>query len=234
MKKYFVTGFVILLPLALTVAIVIWVFNLLTEPFVGAIKALFNHYDLLTNGFLFLKASQVQQVISQLIILLLLFFFTVSLGAITRLFFFSYLMNTWNYLINHIPLVRSIYKTCQDVINTIFTSNNNSFKQVVMVPFPNARTYTIGLVTRDDLPAFQKDDPEKNIAVFVPTTPNPTSGFLVLFKESDLIYLDMPIENAFKYIISCGVIATPFKNVSREEALILSEQNFKASNKETL
>lgn len=224
MKKYFITGLVILLPLALTIAIVLWVFNLLTEPFVGAIKSIFTHYNLLQDGFLFLKASQVQQVLSQLIILSLLVSFTIFLGAITRLFFFSYLMNTWNYLIERIPLIRSIYKTCKDVINTIFTSNNNSFKQVVMVPFPNAQTYTIGLVTRDDLPSFKTGDTEKNIAVFVPTTPNPTSGFLVIFKENDLIYLDMPIESAFKYIISCGVIATPFKNITKEEALLLSQK----------
>ncbi len=224
MKKYFVTGLIILLPLALTIAIVLFVFNLLTEPFVGAIKSMFSHYSVLQNGFLFLNASQVQQILSQIIILALLFGFTIFLGTIARLFFFSYLLNTWNYLINRIPLIRSIYKTCQDVINTIFTSNNNSFKQVVMVPFPNTSTYTIGLVTRDDLPSFKPNDESKNIAVFVPTTPNPTSGFLVIFKEADLIYLDMPIENAFKYIISCGVIATPFKNISKEEALLLSEK----------
>lgn len=227
MKKYFVTGLVILLPLALTLAIVLWVFNLLTEPFVGAISALFSHYHLLENGFLFLKASQIQLIISKIIILALLFFFTVFLGTIARLFFFSYLMNTWNYLIQRIPLIRSVYKTCQDVINTIFTSSNNSFKQVVMVPFPNTSTYTIGLVTRDDLPSFKANDTSKNIAVFVPTTPNPTSGFLVIFKEADLIYLDMPVESAFKYIISCGVIAAPFKNISKDEAVLLAEKNSK-------
>ncbi len=223
MKKYFVTGLVILLPLTLTIAIVVWLFNLLTVPFAGVIQSIFNHYNLLQDGFLFLKASQVQQILSQIIILTLLFSFTVFLGTIARMFFFSYLMNTWNYMIHRIPLISSIYKTCQDVINTIFTSNNNSFKQVVMVPFPNKNTYTIGLVTRDDLPSFTGDESSRNIAVFVPTTPNPTSGFLVIFKEEDLIYLDMPIENAFKYIISCGMIATPFRNISKEEAVRLTK-----------
>lgn len=225
MKKYFVTGLVILLPLALTVAIVVWVFNLLTEPFVGVIRSLFAHYHVLDNGFLFLNATLVQELLSKIIILALLFFFTVFLGTVARLFFFNSLMKIWDYLIHKIPLISTIYKTCQDVINTIFTSNSNSFKQVVMVPFPNKETRTIGLVTRDDLPSFIEGSDDKNIAVFVPTTPNPTSGFLVMFKEKDLIYLDMPIESAFKYIISCGVIATPFKNISKEEALVLSEKN---------
>ncbi|HRD55667.1 MAG TPA: DUF502 domain-containing protein [Parachlamydiaceae bacterium] len=224
MKKYFITGLIILLPLTLTVGIVLWFFNLLTDPFAGAIRYLFNHYGLLEKGFFFLNASQVQLVLSKLIILAFLFFFTLLLGTLARLFFFNYLMNWWNKLIHRIPLVRSIYKTSQDVINTIFASNTNSFKQVVMVPFPNTATYTIGLVTRDDLPSFEPNSETKRVAVFVPTTPNPTSGFLVLFKDKDLIYLDMPIENAFKYIISCGVIATAFKNISKEEALLLAEK----------
>jgi uncharacterized membrane protein len=231
MKKYFVTGLVILLPLALTIAIVLWIFNLLTEPFAGAIQGIFSHYNLLQDGFLFLKASQIQQILSQIIILALIFSLTVFLGTIARLFFFSYLMNTWNYLINRIPLIRSIYKTSQDVINTIFTSSNNSFKQVVMVPFPNTTTYAIGLVTRDDIPPFRADTTEQSIAVFVPTTPNPTSGFLVMFKQSDIIYLDMSVESAFKYIISCGVISTPFKKISKEEALLLAEKNSLPSEK---
>jgi len=225
MKKYFVTGLVILLPLALTVAIVIWVFNLLTEPFVGAISAIFAYYHLFENGFLFFNAAGLQQFLSKIIILFLLFFFTVFLGTVARLFFFNTFMKMWDYLIHKIPFIRSIYKTCQDVINTIFTSNNNAFKQVVMVPFPNKDTHTIGLVTRDDLPSFSPNFEGKSIAVFVPTTPNPTSGFLVMFKQSDLIYLDMPVESAFKYIISCGVISIPFKNISKEEAAALALKN---------
>lgn len=229
MKKYFITGLIILLPLALTVAIILWFFNLLTDPFAGVIRGIFTHYGLLEQGFMFLSASQVQFFLSKLIILAFLFFFTLLLGTLARLFFFNYLMKWWDKLIHRIPLVRSIYKTSQDVINTIFASNKNSFKQVVMVPFPNAATYTIGLVTRDDLPSFEENKDVKRVAVFVPTTPNPTSGFLVLFKDQDIIYLDMPVENAFKYIISCGVIATPFKNISKEEALLLSEKELKES-----
>jgi len=218
MKKYFVTGLVLLLPLALTLAIFMWAFNLLTRPFVGLMKDVFAHFGLLEHGFFFLSRDQVQHYLSQIIILALLFLFTVFLGMITRWFLFRYILRLWDTVLNHIPFVSSIYKTCKDVINTIFISKDNSFKQVVMVPFPSPETYTIGLVTQDNLPAIPKFNNVKPIAVFVPTTPNPTSGFLVVFKETDLVYLDMPVESALKFIISCGVIATPFKGFSKEAA----------------
>jgi uncharacterized membrane protein len=218
MKKYFITGLVILLPVALTLAIVIFLFNLLTEPFVGMVRIIFEHYGLFSGGFLFLNADQVQKYISQLIILLLLFFFTVGLGFLARWFFFHYLIRFWEYVMHRIPFIRSVYKACQDVINTLFKADGNSFKQVVMVPFPSSDTLAMGFVTRENLPGIGKNG-KPLVAVFVPTTPNPTSGFLMMFPEDDLIFVDMKVEEALKYIISCGVIASPFQQITREEAL---------------
>lgn len=212
MKKYFITGLVILLPLALTLAIVIFLFNLLTQPFAGIVQSIFAHYNIFQNGFLFLSAAQVQQYISQLIILVFLFFFTVSLGILARWFFIHYLLRFSDKLFQRIPFISSIYNACQDVIKTIFAGKDNSFKQVVLVRFPNADTYSIGLVTKENLPSVDEDE-EKMTAVFVPTTPNPTSGFLMMFKKNELVYLNMKVEDAFKYIISCGVISSPFQKI---------------------
>lgn len=224
MKKYFVTGLVILLPLALTIMVVVFAVNFLTDPFVGIFKAIFHYYNLFENGFLFLSAEQLQIFISQLLILVLLFFFTVSLGIIARWFFINYLLDLWDYALHRIPLVSAIYKTCQDVIKTLFTSKTSSFKQVVLVRFPNQESLSVGLVTRENFPGIPTAPDDQLVAVFVPTTPNPTSGFLMMFKPDDLIYLDMKVEEAFKYIISCGVIITPFKSLSRAEALARNAQ----------
>ncbi len=218
MKKYFVTGLIILLPVALTVAIIVFIFNLLTVPFLDIVKAIFTRYHLFEHGFLFLSSGQIQTVIAQILILISLFFLFVALGFIASWFFFNAVIKFTDYLVKKIPLVRSIYKTSQEVIKTIFTSKTKSFKQVVLVRFPNAETYAIGLVTRENLPNLAETPHADVTAVFVPTTPNPTSGFLVLYKESDLIYLDMKVEDAFKYIISCGLIAPPFIATSKEVA----------------
>ena len=216
LKAYFITGIVILLPVALTLAIVIFLFNLLTEPFVGIVKSILDHYSLFQSGFLFLSADQVQKMFSQIIILILLFFVTVSLGLIGRWFFFHYLVRLWDKMLAKIPFISGVYKACQDIIQTLFASSSNSFKQVVMVPFPAPGTYAIGLVTNEDIPGINKKTGSLT-AVFVPTTPNPTSGFLMLFKEEDLVYLDMKVEVAMKYIISCGVIPTTLNVVTKED-----------------
>lgn len=219
MKKFFITGLVILLPVALTLAIVIFIFNLLTVPFLGMVKTVFERYDLFSHGFLFFDADQLQTFVAQLLILACLFFITVVLGLIARWFFFRSLLKVAEYLVNHIPFVSTIYNTCQDVIKTIFTSKNKSFKQVVLVRFPNPHSYSIGLITREEIPCLQGTTHHDSVAVFVPTTPNPTSGFLVMYKQTDLIYLNMKVEDAFKYIISCGLLSPTFSQMTKEEAL---------------
>lgn len=222
MKRYFITGLVILLPLALTLAIVVFFVNLLTEPFVGVVKSVLGYYDLLETNVLFISSDNLQRYASQLIILVLLFFCTVGLGMLARWFLFHYFIKMWEYAVHRIPFVSTVYKTCQDVINTIFTSNTNSFKQVVLVPFPSPENLAIGLLTRDNLPAVGKHK-EPLVAVFVPTTPNPTSGFLMMFPENELVYLDMKVEDALKYVISCGVIASPINVVNKATGLKVAD-----------
>jgi uncharacterized membrane protein len=221
LKKYFITGIILLLPLALTLAIVLFVVNLLTQPFVGIVKAVLTHYGLFDNGVLFLSADQVQLYTSQLIILVLLFFVTVGLGYLARWFFFHYLLQLWDLVLHRIPFVRSVYKTCQELINTVFASSSGSFKQVVMVPFPSKETLSIGFVTKESI-LHPLPGRGPLVAVFVPTAPNPTSGFLMLFEEKELIYTDLTVESGFKYVLSCGILAAPFKRLSKEEAQQLS------------
>jgi len=113
-------------------------------------------------------------------------------------------------ILHNIPVISTVYKTSQELIQTILTTSNKSFKQVVLVPFPTPDSWSIGLVTRDDI------EIEKRVAVFVPTTPNPTSGFLVMFTRDQIIPLDMKVEEALRYVISCGVLMTPIRKMNGE------------------
>lgn len=223
MKKYFITGLVILLPLAVTLAVIVFIFNLLTEPFAGALSALLRHYNLLDSGFFIFSGKQLQFFISQIFVLLFMFFFTVLLGFIARWFFVHYLIRFWDYIFHNIPFVSTLYKACKDVINTIFASKTKSFKQVVLVPFPSSESKSIGLVTQDNL--IWDEGTAPLTAVFVPTTPNPTSGFLMMFDPKDITYVDMRVEDAFKYVISCGVILNPFSVITHEEAQNIIEKD---------
>lgn len=217
MKKYFITGLVILLPLAVTLMVILFLFNLLTEPLAGIVAGFLDRYDLLEQDYFFISGHRVQFIISQVVILLLLFTVTVLLGMLARYFFFNSLLRLWDYVIHKIPLISTIYKASQDVINTVFASKTKSFKQVVLVKFPNQESTTVGLLTQDHIEGMTMNG-EPLAAVFVPTTPNPTSGFLILYPRKDLIFLDMKVEDAFKYVISCGVLSPGFQAISYEEA----------------
>lgn len=206
MKKYFATGLILLLPLALTLMILFFIINLLTRPFIGVVSQVMRHFGLFDEGFLFLNAEQVQAITGQVFILIVIFFFVVLLGVFTRWIFAHYIIRFGDKIVNSIPFVRSIYKTFQDVIKTVFTTKTNAFKQVVLVPFPNKDTFTVGLVTRENITQLHPEITHELVAVFVPTTPNPTSGFLMMYPPKDLIYLEMSVEEAFKYIVSCGVV----------------------------
>lgn len=219
-KKSFVTGLIILLPIAVTLAVIVFIFNLLTTPFLGVVKSFLERYHLFENGFFLLNAREFQTLIAQVLILFTLIGVTIGLGIIARWFFFRSLVRLAEYIVQKIPFVSAIYRTCQDVVQTIFTSKTKSFKQVVLVKFPSSQAYTLGLITREEMPLLREGDQESSIAVFVPTTPNPTSGFLVMYKQEDLLYLDMKVEDAFKYIISCGVIVPPFTVISKADAFL--------------
>ncbi len=206
MKKNFITGLVLLLPGAVTIAILLFLINFFTTPFVGFTSQLIEQWNLFQDGFFFLTQKQVIQYGSRILILLSLFGVTVLLGVVTRWFFMHALIKLCDKALLRIPLVSTLYKTSQDIIKTIFVSDKNSFKQVVMVPFPRPGVYVLGLIARGS-PNSCCAATEKNlISVLVPTTPNPTTGFLLMFQKEELIYLDMKAEDAIKYIVSCGVI----------------------------
>lgn len=229
MKKHLITGLVILLPLALTIFIVLSIFNLLTDPFVGVVKGVLNYFGVFRGGFFFLSADETQQAVSKLFILIFLFAFTLLLGALARWYLIRYMLKVWDVALHKIPFVRSVYRVSQDVINTIFSNKASSFKQVVMVPFPHQKSHSIGFIIKDDFPALQDLRGTPLVAVFVPTTPNPTSGFLLAMEEKDIVYLDMKVEEAFKFIVSCGVIESPFNSISKAQSAALSEMRLKES-----
>lgn len=217
MKKYFITGLAILLPLTVTVVILFFLVNFLTKPFMGFAAKILYHTKIKDVSFLFLSSEQVIRYGSQVIIILGLLAITILLGYIARWFFIKSLLSTSDKLLHKIPIVNKVYKTTQEIIKTLFVTDKNSFKQVVLVPFPSEKTYSLGLVSRKAPKTCTDAKKEDLISVFIPTTPNPTTGFLLMFKKEDLIFLSMKTEDAIKYIVSCGVVLPPTTQTKPEE-----------------
>ena len=200
MKKHILTGLVMLLPLALTVWIITSIIGWLTGPFVGLTEKILSAVGLKGAPFLFLSSDQVLLLTSHLFVLIFLLVFIVAVGAVGRHIVVDYCIKSADRFIHKIPVISSVYKTSQELIQTILATDNKAFKQVVLVPCPNAECRSIGLVTKEGPVA------PGLVPVFVPTTPNPTSGYLIMYERSKVIPLQMTVEEAFRYIISCGVL----------------------------
>lgn len=209
MKKSFITGLIILLPIAVTLAVLSFIINFLTKPFVGFVSDTLSHFAFMQQGFLFLSPDKIVLYVSKILIILALIAVTVILGIFARWFLIRSLINLGDSILHRIPLINTVYKTSQDIIKTLFSSDKNSFQKVVMVPFPRNDIYVLGLVVRESPAACEKVAKHRLISVLVPTTPNPTTGFLMMIKEEDLLFVDIRPEDAIKYIVSCGVITPP-------------------------
>lgn len=198
MKKYFLTGLVTLLPLAVTIWIVQFLVNFLTKPFIGLVTMLTDRLPI--------ASPQLIRTISQIFILIGLFFFIFFLGFVARKFFFNQLIRLGDRILEKIPLVNKVYKTSKDIVKSIFGSKERSFSQVVLLPFPYKGAHCIGLIAKDAPRTCSDAEKQELVSVFIPTTPNPSTGFLVMCPRSELILLNMKTEEAIKYVVSCGVI----------------------------
>ena len=111
-------------------------------------------------------------------------------------------------LLHKIPIVKSIYSSVKQVSDTLFSSNGNAFREAVLVQYPRTGAWTIGFVTgRPGGDVANHLDPALYVSVYVPTTPNPTSGFFLMLPATDVVKLAMSVDEALKYIISMGVVA---------------------------
>jgi len=116
------------------------------------------------------------------------------------------LVRAWEDLLNRIPFVRAIYGGVKSFSTTILSSSGNSFKKVLLIEYPRAGLWSIGFQTASDVRITPLQGREAQLCVFIPTTPNPTSGFIVLIPRSQAIELDMSVDAAMKMIVTLGVI----------------------------
>ncbi len=196
-KKYFLTGLVTLLPLTVTIWVVHFFVNFLTKPFIGLVSMLTDRLPI---------SPQLTRTISQIIILIGLILLTFFIGLVARRFFFTHIIQLGDRMLSKIPLVNKVYKTSKEIVKSLFGSKEKSFKQVVLLPFPYQGAYCIGLIAKEAPKTCSEAAKTELVSVFIPTTPNPSTGYLVMCERSELIFLEMRTEQAIKYVVSCAVI----------------------------
>ena len=207
LKNDLIAGFLVVIPLAttiwLTITIAKWVIDLLTQ-----IPKQVNPFDglnpFLTNV-LNLSVGFAVPLLSILVI-----------GLMARNIVGRWLLDFGEQLLQAIPLAGSVYKTLKQILETLLRDSKNRFSRVVMLEYPRKGIWTIGFVTGAVSTKLQSHLPEKMISVFIPTTPNPTSGWYAMVPEEETIDLAISIEDAFKVLISGGIVnpETSVPNVS--------------------
>ena len=131
----------------------------------------------------------------------------IATGMLVSNFIGRTVMNFWDEMLNRIPFVRAVYGGVKSFSTTILSNKGSSFKKVLLIQYPSERVWSIGFKTADEIPIINNHLSEPHVCVFIPTTPNPTSGFIVLVARSRTIELDMSVDAALKMIVTLGVVA---------------------------
>ncbi len=183
-RNYFITGLFVSLPIFATLLFVIWVDGLLRRMWPEPWR------DKFYMSFLSL---------------IVIFALILIIGALSRNLFGKQLISLSEQLLGNIPIVRWIYSTVKQVTEA-FSTGQSAFKEVVLIRYPNPDSWAIAFLTSDAPDDFNEKTGEDLVAVFMPTTPNPTSGFLLYVRRKDIIKTDLCVDRAFKLIISVGMI----------------------------
>ena len=134
---------------------------------------------------------------------------SVVTGLLAANFIGQKLVHWWERLLARIPVVNSVYNSVKQVSDTLFSSSGNAFRKALLVRYPHQNSWTIAFLTGQPGGDVVNHLDEEHVSVYVPTTPNPTSGFFLMVPAKDTRELDMTVDEALKYIISMGVVAPP-------------------------
>ena len=192
LKKYFITGLLIWIPLIIT----LWVLKVIFDTLDASLLLLPVSFQ--TESWLGVHIPGLGAVLTIVIV-----FVT---GIFATNFFGAQLVELWHDVLNRIPVVNSIYSSVKQISDTLFSSSGQAFRKALLVQWPHEGMWTIAFLTGTPGGGVAEHLPPDCLAIYVPTTPNPTGGYFVIVERSKVIELDMTVDQALKYIISMGVV----------------------------
>jgi uncharacterized membrane protein len=202
MKKYFITGLLVLVPLIITV----WVLSTLINTLDQSLLLLPEAWR--PKAYFGLEIPGLGALLTLLII-----FIT---GVIATNIFGQQLILLWEALLSRVPVVKSIYSSVKQVSDTLFSDSGNAFRKAVLVQYPREGSWTIAFITGAPGADVSSHLQGEYVSVYVPTTPNPTSGFFLMLPKADVIEIEMSVDQALKYIISMGTVV-PVNNTKTKQ-----------------
>jgi uncharacterized membrane protein len=203
-KRYFITGLLIWVPLAITA----WVLVLIVGTMDQSLRLLPEAIH--PRSVLGFDIPGVGAILTLLIIVLT--------GLLAANFIGQRLVVWWEMLLARIPVVNSIYNSVKQVSDTLFSSSGNAFRQALLIEYPRRGAWTIAFLTGKPGGEVLRHLDGEYVSVYVPTTPNPTSGFFLMLPRAEVIELEMSVDTALKYVISMGVVAPPMRQPAANAA----------------
>jgi uncharacterized membrane protein len=199
-KKYLVAGLLVWLPLAITIWVLSWLLGALDGVFAWLLSATQAVLPQTARDSIeWLRHVPGLGVVVMALVLMLTGMFAANI-------FGQWWLRQWDAVLGKIPIVKSIYNSVKQVSDTLFSSNGNAFREAVLVQYPRAGSWTIAFVTGRPSGEVASHLPGDYVSVYVPTTPNPTSGFFLMMPRADVLALKMSVDEALKYVISMGVV----------------------------
>ncbi|MDC8786668.1 DUF502 domain-containing protein [Roseateles koreensis] len=201
MKKYIITGLLVWLPLAITV----WVLHSVLGVIDGVFASMLSAWQAVLPTSMAASIERLRHIPGLGVLILVAgMLFT---GMFVANIFGQWALQQWDKLMSHIPIVKSIYSSVKQVSDTLFSSSGNAFREAVLVQYPHPGSWTIAFVTGKPSGEVADALGEEHVSLYVPTTPNPTSGFFLMMPRSSVRPLKMSVDAALKHIISMGVVA---------------------------
>jgi len=202
-KKYLIAGLLVWLPLAITIWVLLWLLGLLDGVFSWLLTL--GQHVMPQGADASIEALRRVPGLGVVVMAALL----LLTGVFVTNIFGQWWVRQWDKLLSRIPIVKSIYNSVKQVSDTLFSSNGNAFREAVLVQYPHAGSWTIAFVTGRPGGEVQAQLEGEHLSLYVPTTPNPTSGFFLMMPRASVRPLQMSVDEALKYIISMGVVAPP-------------------------
>ena len=198
-KQYFITGLLVWLPMGITVWVLTWLVSLLDSIFLAVLMAA----DTLIPGIH--RSAEFLRGVPGLGVMLVtcVIFFT---GVFVANMFGQWALRQWHGLMNRIPVVRTLYTGVKQVADTLFSGTGNAFSKALLVQYPHQGSWTIAFLTGTPSGEVAQHLGQPMVSVYVPTTPNPTSGFFLMMPQANVVELAMSVDDALKYVISMGVM----------------------------
>ena len=201
-RRYFLAGILVTSPILITVYVTWLIITFIDSQVAGMLPESLDFTKKLPH-----QIPGLGLIISNIVI--------TFIGAITPGFIGRTLLKVGERILDNTPVVRSIYGAIKQIMETVMSTNSESFRDVVLVEYPRKGIWVIGFVTGETKGEVQTLNEEILINVFIPTTPNPTSGFLLFVPKNDLIYMKMKVEDAVKMVISGGIVTPQVKQIKK-------------------